>query len=120
MEWIRVTAKTVDEAITEAAITLGTSSDNMEYNIIEKGSSGFFGIGAKKAVIEARKKKSDEELMREVFGDDNSAKPKKEHKNKDPKPAKKEKSPEGKKEVKEFSEGKKAEKAEKADKAEKA
>ena len=44
-EWIRVTAKTVDEAITEAAITLGTSSDNMEYNVIDKGSSGFFGIG---------------------------------------------------------------------------
>lgn len=79
MEWIRVSAKTVDEAITEAAIQLGTSSENMEYNVIEKGSTGFFGIGARKAVIEARKKKSDEDLMKEVFGE-KEEKPKKEYK----------------------------------------
>lgn len=56
MDFIRVTAKTVDEAITEASIQLETSSDNIEYHVIEKGSSGFFGIGSKPAVIEARKK----------------------------------------------------------------
>lgn len=56
MDFIRVTAKTVDEAITEATIQLETSSDNIEYHVIEKGSSGFFGIGSKPAVIEARKK----------------------------------------------------------------
>lgn len=83
MEWIRVSAKTVAEAVTEAAIQLGTSSENMEYNVIEKGSTGFFGIGAKKAVIEARKKKSDEDLMKEVFGE-KEEKPKKEYK-KEPK-----------------------------------
>lgn len=56
MDFIRVTAKTVDEAITEASIQLETSSDNIEYHVIEKGSSGFFGIGSRPAVIEARKK----------------------------------------------------------------
>ena len=48
--------KTVEEAITEATIQLETSSDHIEYHVIEKGSSGFFGIGSKPAVIEARKK----------------------------------------------------------------
>ena len=63
MDFIRVTAKTVEDAITEASILLGTSSDNIEYTVIEKGSSGFFGIGGKKAVIEAKKKFTDEDLM---------------------------------------------------------
>ena len=91
MEWIKVSAKTVEDAVMEAAIMLGTSTDGMEYNVIEKGSSGFlFGIGAKKAVIEARKKKSDEELMREVFGEEKE-KQKKERREKAPKQEKQEK-----------------------------
>ena len=54
---IRVSAKTVDDAITEALIQLGCTSDNLEYEVIEKGSAGFLGIGMKQAVIEARRKK---------------------------------------------------------------
>lgn len=53
---IRVSAKTVDAAITEAMIQLGVTSDRLEYEVIEKGSSGFLGIGMKQAVIEARRK----------------------------------------------------------------
>jgi spoIIIJ-associated protein len=54
MEAIRVSAKTVDDAITKALIELGTTSDKIEYEIIEKGSSGFLGlIGGKSAVISA-------------------------------------------------------------------
>lgn len=79
MDSIKVTAKTVADAITEASIMLGTSSDNIEYTVIEKGSSGFFGIGGKKAVIEARKKFTDEDLMKEVFGE-KEERPKKEFK----------------------------------------
>lgn len=56
MEYIRVSAKTVDDAITEASIQLETSSDNIEYEVVEKGSSGFLGFGSKPAVIMARKK----------------------------------------------------------------
>lgn len=69
MDSIRVTAKTVSEAIMEAAIQLGTSSDNIEYTVVDEGSKGFFGIGGRKAVIEAKKKFTDEDLMKEVFGD---------------------------------------------------
>lgn len=56
MEYIKVSAKTVEDAIIEAAIQLGTSSDNIEYEVIQAASSGFFGIGGKKAIIQARKK----------------------------------------------------------------
>ena len=77
MESIRVTAKTVEDAVLEASIQLGTSSDNIEYTVIEKGTSGFFGIGGKKAVIEAKRKFTEEDLMKEVFGE-KTEKPKKE------------------------------------------
>ena len=48
MDSIRVTAKTVEDAITEASIQLGTSSDNIEYTVIDKGSSGFLALGEEK------------------------------------------------------------------------
>ena len=53
---IRVSAKTVDDAITEAMIQLGATSDKIEYEVIEKGSPGFLGIGMKQAVSEAWRK----------------------------------------------------------------
>jgi spoIIIJ-associated protein len=109
-DWIRVSAKTVADAITEATIQLGTSSDNMEYRVIEKGTAGFFGIGAKKAVIEAKKKKTDEDLMKEVFGD-LEEKPKRDSR-KEPKKDKKEsREASASKEVKEAAEIKAPEKA---------
>ncbi len=58
---IRVSAKTVDDAITEALIQLGVTSDRLEYEVIEKGSAGFLGIGMKQAVIEARRKQEPKE-----------------------------------------------------------
>ena len=57
---IRVSAKTLDDAITEALIQLGVTSDRLEYNVIEKGSAGFLGIGMKQAVIEAWRKEEPE------------------------------------------------------------
>ena len=56
MEYIEISAKTVDEAITEAIIQLGTTHDKIEYEVIEKGSAGFLGIARKDAVIRARRK----------------------------------------------------------------
>ena len=47
MDMITVTAKTVDEAVTKALIELETTSDKLEYEVVEKGSAGFLGIGAK-------------------------------------------------------------------------
>ena len=97
MDSIRVTAKTVSDAITEASIQLETSSDNIEYTVIDEGSKGFFGIGSRKAMIEARKKFTDEDLMQEVFGEkkEKAEKPKREPK----KEMKKEQMPELKKEA---------------------
>ena len=56
MEYIEVKAKTIDDAITDALVQLGITSDQLDYEIIEKGSSGFLGLGRKDVVIKARKK----------------------------------------------------------------
>ncbi len=53
MEFIEVSAKTVSEAITEACRKLGVTSEKLVYEVIEEGSNGFLGIGAKPAVIKA-------------------------------------------------------------------
>ena len=56
MDMITVTAKTVDEAVTKALIELETTSDKLEYEVVDKGSAGFLGIGAKPAIIRERKR----------------------------------------------------------------
>jgi spoIIIJ-associated protein len=72
MEFIEVSAKNVDDAITQASVQLGITSDQLEYEVIDKGSTGFLGIGSKNAVIKARKKFSVEDNARNfltsVFG----------------------------------------------------
>lgn len=56
MDFIEVSAKTVDEAINKAIEMLLTPSDRLEITVVSEGSSGFFGIGSKPAVIRAAKK----------------------------------------------------------------
>ena len=56
MEFIEVSAKNVDDAITQASVQLGITGDQLEYEVIEKGSTGFLGIGSKNALIKARRK----------------------------------------------------------------
>ena len=57
MDYIEVKGKTVDDAITNALIQLETTSDKIEYEVIERGSNGFLGlIGKQDAVIKVRKK----------------------------------------------------------------
>ena len=58
MEYQIFSAKTVDDAITEACKTLGVTSDRLEYEVVEEGSSGFLGIGSKEATIKAKVKSS--------------------------------------------------------------
>ncbi len=67
MEFIQISAKTVDDAITEALVKLGTTSDRIEYEVIEKGSAGFIGIGRKDAVIKVRKKYTVEDDTKEFL-----------------------------------------------------
>ena len=65
MNKITVSAKTVNDAITEASIELGVASTSLDYEVIEKGSTGFLGIGSKQAVITAWKK-SDKPAKKEA------------------------------------------------------
>lgn len=67
MDYIEITAKTVEDAVTDALVQLGTTSDQIEYEVIEKGSSGFLGIGSKNAVIKVRKKFSVEENVKDFL-----------------------------------------------------
>ena len=67
MEFIEVSAKNVEDAITEACQQLGATSDQIEYEVIESGSSGFLGIGGKNAVIKVRRKFSIEDNVKEFL-----------------------------------------------------
>lgn len=71
MDMIKVTAKTVEEAVTKALIELEITSDKLEYEVIEKGSAGFLGIGSKPAVIQAKKRETLEdravEFLTQIF-----------------------------------------------------
>ena len=74
MDMITVTAKNVDEAILQASMQLGVSSDRLQYEVVEKGSAGILGglIGAKPAIIRATKIETIDEkaadFLHDVFG----------------------------------------------------
>ena len=67
MEYIEVSARTVDDAITEALVKLGATSDQIEYDVVDKGSAGFLGIARRDAVIKVRKKYTVEGSIREFL-----------------------------------------------------
>ena len=71
MDMITVSAKTVDDAITKALIELETTSDKLVYEIVDKGSAGFFCFFAKPAIIRARKEVTLEDkatgFLKQVF-----------------------------------------------------
>lgn len=67
MDFIQVSAKTIDDALTEACVQLGTTSDKLEYEVIEKGSTGFLGIGSRNAVIKVRKVCSVEDIVKDFL-----------------------------------------------------
>lgn len=72
MDFIEFSAKTVNDAITEACQKLSVTSDKLEYEVIEEGSSGFLGIGSKAAVIKARIRKEEvtvDEKAKEFLND---------------------------------------------------
>lgn len=78
MNEVTVSAKTLDDAITEALIQLGATSDMVEYEVIEKGSAGFFGIGSKQAVVKAWRKKVEEPVVEEPKAEPKKEAPRKE------------------------------------------
>ena len=69
MEYIEVSAKTVNDAITEACQKLGVTSDKLDYQVVEEGSNGFLGIGAKPAIIKAAVKCSIEDNAKNFLND---------------------------------------------------
>lgn len=65
-DYVTVSAKTLDDAITEALVQLGVTSDRLDYIVVEKGSEGFLGIGRKQAVIKARRKREEKPVEETV------------------------------------------------------
>lgn len=59
MDSMKFEGKTVAEALTNASIELGVASDELDYKVESEGKSGFFGFGAKPAVILVKKKEQE-------------------------------------------------------------
>ena len=86
-DYITLSAKTLDDAITEALVQLGVTSDRLDYIVVEKGSEGFLGIGRKQAVIKARRKR-EEKPVEETVEESKVETPVKEEVKPEKKPAK--------------------------------
>ena len=69
LDFIEVSAKTYDEAVTDALVQLGATSDQVEIEVIDKGSSGFLGIGAKPVKIKVSKKITVEGYLNQLLSD---------------------------------------------------
>ena len=69
MEFVEFSAKTVNDAVIEACQKFTVASDKLEYEVVEEGSSGFLGIGAKPAIIKARVKSSIQDTARDFLKD---------------------------------------------------
>ena len=70
MEKIEVTGKTVEEALTNALVQLETTSDKVEYEVVEKGSNGILGIfNSKPAKILVWKKETMEDRVKDFLTD---------------------------------------------------
>lgn len=66
MEYMTFTGKTISDALTAASVKLGVTSEKISYTVVEKGSTGLFGLGSKNAVIRAKINQDQEEVTREV------------------------------------------------------
>ena len=69
MDFIEFSAKTVDDCITDACQHFSVTSDKLEYDVVEEGSSGFLGLGSKNAVIKAKVKGSIEDRVKGFLSD---------------------------------------------------
>lgn len=69
MDYIEISAKTVDDAITEACQKFTVTSDKLEYEVVDEGKTGLLGIGARPAVIKVRVKSSVEDKAKDFLKD---------------------------------------------------
>lgn len=63
-EWKEFSAKTADEALTNALIQMETTSDQIEYEVMEEEKSGILGLFSKPARIRVRKKEDVTDVVR--------------------------------------------------------
>lgn len=69
MDFIEISAKTYDEAVTEALVKLGLTSDQVNIEVLDKGSSGFLGIGAKPVKIKVTKNLTVDGYLKKFLSD---------------------------------------------------
>ena len=69
MEFVEFSGKTVDDALTNALVALGTTSDQIEDEVIEKGRNGILGFGSRDAVIKVAKKSTPEDVVKDFLTD---------------------------------------------------
>ena len=69
MEFIEISAKTIDDAVTAACQQFAITSDKLEYEVVEEGKAGILGFGAKPAVIKARVKATLEDIVKDFLKD---------------------------------------------------
>ncbi len=77
MDYREFSGKTVEDAMIEAATTLGIASSELDIEVVSKGSSGFLGLGSKPAVIKAKPKQEVSDDIEEILSAKKSAKGKK-------------------------------------------
>ena len=69
MEYVEFRGKSVDDALTNALVSLGTTSDQIEYEVVDKGSNGILGFGSKDAIIKVAKKCTPEDVVVNFLND---------------------------------------------------
>ncbi len=69
MEFQKFSAKTVSDAVTAACQKFVVTSDKLEYEVLEEGSTGFLGFNAKPAVIQARVKMTVQDKAKDFLND---------------------------------------------------
>ena len=69
MDFVEFKAKTVDDAVTDALIAFETTSDNIEYEVIEEGTGGILGLFSRNAIIRARKKEPERDKLEQFLMD---------------------------------------------------
>ena len=64
MDYIQISGKTRSEAIEKAMEKFGVGEENLDIQVVDEGSRGFLGIGAKDYVINVKKIINKEEIIR--------------------------------------------------------
>ena len=64
LEWVETTGKTLDEALENACVELDSSLSELDYEIIESGDKGIFGMGGKPYRIKVYRAKDTMEMLK--------------------------------------------------------